>query len=613
MDVAVVALTKAGAATARRIAAALPGAQVHGLDRRVADADVPFANTAAHLRALFEAGTAIVGVCAAGILIRALAPVLSDKRDEPPVLAVATDGASVVPLLGGHAGGNRLAEQVATALDATAALTTGGETALGLALDDPPPGWTVVNPAAAKITMAALLGGDPVALEVEAGDAGWLRVPHLVWRRPAPLTVRVTDRAVTPRPAELLLNPPTLALGVGCERGADPAEVHELAMAALAEHDLAPGSVAAVVSLDLKADEPAVHALAQALACPARFFDAATLEAETPRLKNPSAAVFKEVGCHGVAEGAALAAAGPDAALVVPKRKSRRATVAVARARAVAPDVGRPQGTLAVVGLGPGRAASRTVETDTALRRATDVVGYGLYLDLAGTALAHAARHAFALGEEEARVRKALDLAAMGRAVALVTSGDPGVYAMATLVFELLERGKRADWRRVAVSVLPGVSVMQAAAARAGAPLGHDFCAISLSDLLTPWAAIRRRLEAAAAGDFVTALYNPRSVGRAGHLAKALKILRAERPAKTPVVIARNLGRDGEHCETVPLDTVDPETIDMLTVLIVGASTTRAFATPSAQWTYTPRGYRVRRKKKYVADESTRTLNKEKS
>ena len=142
----------------------------------------------------------------------------------------------------------------------------------------------------------------------------------------------------------------------------------------------------------------------------------------------------------------------------------------------------------------------------------SDVVGYGLYLDLLGPERrGEPARHGFALGEEVARARAALDLAGAGRRVALVSSGDAGIYGMAALVFELLEGSEEAAWQRVALTVGPGVSALQAAAARAGAPLGHDFCAVSLSDLLTPWATIERRLEAAAAGDFVTVLYNPAS------------------------------------------------------------------------------------------------------
>src|SRR5690606_16036494 len=351
---------------------------------------------------------------------------------------------------------------------------------------------------------------------------------------------------------------------------------------------------ACVVSLDLKAAEPAIHALAAQLGVPARFLPASRLEEEKPRLANPSAEVFAVTGCHGVAEGAALAAVGSSGELVVAKTKSARATCALARAPVpLDPErIGRARGRLAIVGLGPGDAAWRTPEASAWLDEADDWVGYRGYLALLEPGRwHHVERHAFALGEEEARARHALDLAAEGRRVALISSGDPGIYAMAALVFELLERGDPA-WQRVAIAVSPGVAALQAAAALAGAPTGHDFCAISLSDLLTPWGEIERRLEAAAAGDFVTVLYNPASGRRREGLARALDILGAARPPDTPVVHARNLGRAGETLAIVPLAGLDPGGVDMLSLLIVGSSRTRTFATPDSRaFAYTPRGY----------------------
>src|SRR5207248_2512458 len=163
---------------------------------------------------------------------------------------------------------------------------------------------------------------------------------------------------------------------------------------------------------------------------------------------------------------------------------------------------------------------------------------------LLGRAISGKTRHDSAIGEEEERVRLALDLAAAGRSVALVSSGDAGIYGIAALVFELIEREQRRDWSAVKIAVAPGVSAMQAAAARVGAPLGHDFCAISLSDLLTPWPEIRARIEAAAAADFVIALYNPASTKRPARLAEAATILLGHRPPETPVAITRNIGRE---------------------------------------------------------------------
>ena len=590
---ALVALSPGGLELARRLAAVLPAARVHGLAGRAEGADEAFTETVPHLRRLFAEGVPIIGVCAAGIIIRALAPGLADKRAEPPVVAVAEDGAAAVPLLGGHAGANALARAIAAATGGVAAVTTAGDVRLGLALDEPPTGWRVTNPDAAKDVVAALLAERPVALRVEAGDAGWLTGSAANFADDGELSVLVTERAVAEPGRDLVLHPPVLALGVGCERGAGAEELSALVDATLAAAGLAPDAVACVASLDLKMDEAAVHAAAGRLGVPARFFTAAELEAEAPRLANPSEVVFRAVGVHGVAEGAALAAAGPDATLVVEKTASARATCAVARATGgiEAMAVGRAQGRLAVVGIGPGGPEWRTPEATHALAEAGDVVGYGLYLDLLGNLIAGAKRHETPLSQEEGRVRKALDLAAEGRAVALVSSGDAGIYALAALVFELLDAEDRPEWNRIALSVVPGVSALQAAAARIGAPLGHDFCAISLSDLLTPWPEIERRLGAAAAGDFIVALYNPVSKRRRRQLAAARDILAAGRPPGTPVVLARNLGRDGETVEVIRLDELTPDHADMLTVILVGNSRTRAIERGTKGWVYTPRGY----------------------
>ncbi|OAN55250.1 precorrin-3B methylase [Paramagnetospirillum marisnigri] len=589
-DIALVVVSPAGVETAKALRDALPGARIHGLAGRV-EGDEIFTDTMAHLRALYGAGTAVVGVCAAGILIRAVAPLLADKWAEPPLLAVAVDGSSVVPLLGGHHGANQLARRMAQALGVTPALTTAGDLALGVALDEPPFGWRIANPDKVKSVAAALLAEEPVALEVEAGTVGWLA--GIGFSEEAELSIRVTDRAAEPDDHELVYHPPVLVLGVGCERGTPPAELIRLARDTLAAEALSPLALACVASIDLKSDESAVHALAAELGIPARFFPAEELEAEAPRLATPSDVVFAETGCHGVAEGAALAAAGPQAELIVPKVKGARTTCAVARSPVPldARLAGRPQGKLFVVGIGPGTPEWRSPEVSHAVAAASDLVGYGMYLDLLGPAALGKTRHESALGAEEARARMALDLAAEGRTVALVCSGDPGIYALATLVFELLDREKRADWNRVDITVAPGISALQAAAARAGAPVNHDFCTISLSDLLTPWEAIEARLKAAASADFVVCFYNPVSNRRRDQLPRARDILLTGRPPETPVILARQLGRPGETVEVIPLAELSPDKVDMLTMVVVGSSETRSFTAGTRIWTYTPRGY----------------------
>ena len=590
----VLCLSKAGEATAKRVAALLD-APVHGRQGRVGQADAYFANALDHVRALFAAGTPIVGVCAAGILVRGVAPLLSDKRAEPPVVAVPDDGSAVVPLVGGHHGANRLARQIADGLGVKAAVTTAGDLALGIALDEPPAGWMLANPEAVKGAMMALLNGGGAVVRGEAAPkATWLKgLPEGAAVR---IECTIKDRNVTGENA-LLFHPQQAVLGVGCARNCPVDELAELVRKALADAQISAKALAGIHTLDLKADEPAVLALSRQLALPLRLFTAVELEAETPRLKNPSDVVFAEVGCHGVSEAAALAGAGEAAVLKLPKRKSAAATCAIA----LAPDpivkqAGRARGKLSIVGIGPGQHSWRTPEASALVAEAEELVGYGLYIDLLGALALGKKRSDFPLGGEEDRCRYALEQAGMGKNVALICSGDAGIYAMGALVFELLDRAPKAlgvsdAARRVEVVSAPGVSALQGAAARAGAPLGHDFCAISLSDLLTPRADILKRLKAAAEGDFVIAFYNPVSKRRRTLLAEARDILLQHRPADTPVMLASSLGRPDEHVRYRKLSELQVDEVDMLTVVLVGATHSKLAWLGEGPRMYTPRGY----------------------
>ncbi|MVA55503.1 precorrin-3B C(17)-methyltransferase [Agrobacterium vitis] len=588
---AIVILMPTALALARRIAEAV-GGEVHAAASRVEGADQTFDDVKNHVRALFSAGRPIIAVMASGALIRLLAPLLTDKQSEPPVLCVSEDGASIVPLLGGHHGANDMARTVADALDAHAAITTAGDLRFGVALDAPPEGYVLANPEQAKTVMAELVAGASVRL---VGDADWLRASRLAFDDDGTVTLTVTDQRRTAGPLELVYHPKTLVLGMGCERHASVEEAIALAQQALDTSGLAAQSLAAVASIDVKADEAAIQAVAKHFGVPARFFSAARLEQECPRLQNPSDVVFAEVGCHGVAEGAALAMVGSDGVLVLPKIKSKGVTAALGRsAKPIkVENLGRARGTLFVVGIGPGSDGWRSPEVSRMVAASSDLVGYSLYLDLLGSLTDGKARHDFDLGKEEARVVHAMELAGEGKTVALVCSGDAGIYAMATLVFELLDKGGiSAGAQRIEVQVSPGISALQAAAARIGAPLGHDFCTISLSDLLTPWEHIQRRVKAAGEGDFVIAFYNPVSMKRRTQLAYARDQLLTSRPADTPVILATNLGRPGETVRIVPLAGLNVDDVDMLTVVIVGSSESRTVKTGDGKtWVYTPRGY----------------------
>ena len=583
----VLCLSQSGYKIARKIADIL-GSQIHGREGRVVDVDATFENALDHIRVLFSSGTPIVGVCAAGILVRGVAPLLVDKLNEPPVVAVPDDGSTVIPLLGGHRGANRLARQIAIGLDAHASITTAGDVAMGVALDEPPLGYRLQNFKDAKPVMASLLNGSSVRILGE-------NIFDIHSSSAAEITLAVSETPMVGDEMTLVYHPQKYALGLGCARGCSVDEMWNLVSKCMEEANIAAGSISSVGSIDLKGDEPAIIETALRLGVPFRLFEANELESLTPKLANPSEVVFTEVGCHGVSEAAAIALSG--GSLVVEKKKTMNATCAIAKSENIITEMnGRSRGKLSIVGIGPGQHSWRTPEASALISEAEELVGYGLYIDILGPLAIGKKRSDFPLGGEEARCRYALEEAGKGKNVALICSGDAGIYAMGALVFELLDRnenemGVSDAAKRIEVQCTPGVSALQGAAARAGAPLGHDFCTISLSDLLTPREDIIRRLHAAAEGDFVIAFYNPVSKTRRTLLAEAREILLKYRPNDTPVMLASSLGRPEEEVRYRRLDELEVDEVDMLTVVLIGSSNSRLANLGEGARMFTPRGY----------------------
>ncbi|MGI5520661.1 precorrin-3B C(17)-methyltransferase [Micromonospora sp. CA-259024] len=568
--IGLVAATAAGRRHAHTVAAAWPHARlVEG--ETVADA----------LRSAWVGCDAVVAFLATGAVVRILAPLLDDKRSDPAVVVVDEAARHAVALLGGHAGGgNDLAEQVGALLDARPVITTATDSVGLPGLDTL--GWPVQGAVAA--VSRAILDGEPVEL---IADAHW-PLPALppnvrpqavdaVEAVDAGYRLLVTDRVVPLDERTAVLRPPSLVAGVGASRGVPAAEVAELLHRVLSEAGLSPASLRCVASADVKADEAGILSTADALGVPLVTWPATRLAAVD--VPHPSEVVRAAVGTPSVAEAAALL--GPagrpgDATLLVGKTASAMATVAVARHA--------PRGRLAVVGLGPGAADLRTPRAVAELRRAAVVVGLDQYLDQVRDVLRPGTRVlASGLGAEEARARTAVAEATAGRAVALIGSGDAGVYAMASPALEYADE-------RIDVVGVPGVTAALAAGALLGAPLGHDHAYLSLSDLHTPWEVIERRVTAAADGDFVTVFYNPRSRARDWQLGKALGVLAAHRPPDTPVGVVRNASRPGERVHLATLATLDPAVVDMYSVVVVGSSDTRVVAGRMV----TPRGYRWR-------------------
>lgn len=592
---AVLALTPQGLRTARRIVSLLPGATLYARRGLAGAGDArPYDRLSALLGQLLPGCRRLVLVGAVGIAVRALAPHLRGKGRDPAVVVVDDGGRFAVPLLGAHAAGaNALAERLARALGATPVLTTAAEAA-GL-----PPlesvgreqGWRVeASPGALARAMGALLGGEPVGAYC---DPGWALPPALAdrvepvarledlgrGRFAAVLAVTDRDPGDAPwRARAVLYRPPSLAVGVGCVRGTGEAELAEAVRAALAGAGLAQASVAVLATVDRKRDEPGLRALAARWGLPLRCFPAAELAGV--RVPNPSAYVERTLGTPSVAEAAAVRAAD-GGELVVPKRRTGGVTVAVARRVPV------PPGRLYVVGIGPGDPAHLTRRAEEVLRAADVIVGYRGYLDRVRRWLPHGVFVDAAIGEEVRRARLAIARARQGERVALVSGGDAGVFGMAGLVFDLLEAEGGPP---VPVEVVPGVTAACAAAALLGAPLMQDFAVISLSDRLTPWEVIARRLEAAAAGDLVVVLYNPAARDRRDPFRQACAILLRHRPPETPTGIVRDAMREEQEVRIVPLGRLAEEAVDMRTTVIVGNAATRV----RHRTLWTPRGYRLR-------------------
>ncbi|WP_345557982.1 precorrin-3B C(17)-methyltransferase [Streptomonospora halophila] len=576
--IGVIAVTERGRTAAGRLQAAWPDRVRTSTENRAGE----------QLRSAFADCGAVVAFLAVGATVRALAPVLGDKHTDPPVVCVDEALQHAVAVLGGHHGGNALAVEVAGVLGCRPVVTTASDAASAAPLDSygADLGLTVADTAPLAPAGAALLSGRPVRLEFD-GDRAWPLPPlppnasTATPRESAEALLRVSDRAAAPEAAPavptVVYRPPSLVVGVGSARGAAAEEVGALVDRTLAEAGLSARSVRALATVDAKADEEGILRAAAERGWPVRVLPASELAGVD--VPNPSEVVRAEVGTPSVAEAAALRAAGEDgasAALVADKRKSENATAAVARLR--------PRGRLALVGLGPGARDLAAPRALAELHRASVVVGLDQYLDQVRDLLRPGTRVvASGLGQEEERARTAVAEAQAGAAVALIGSGDAGVYAMASPALDFA--GADID-----VVGVPGITAAVAAAHRLGAPLGHDHAYISLSDLHTPWEAIERRVRAAAEGDFTVCFYNPRSRRRDWQLPEALRLLAEHRPPHTPVGYVRNAARDDEHAAVTTLAAMldgEVEAVDMYTVVLVGSSASRTVAGRFV----TPRGY----------------------
>ncbi|NDJ19501.1 precorrin-3B C(17)-methyltransferase [Myxacorys almedinensis] len=635
LPIAAIATTPLGANRLRPLTASLaatlwiPAAVSSALpDAKLPDAKVYQKPLSEHLAALWNEQKSWVFCLTTGAVVRLIAPLLHDKATDPAVVVVDEAGKFVISLCGGHQGGaDRLAQLIALQIGATPVLT-GASNQLelpGIDVLGQPYGWTKGEGDWTGVS-AAIARQEPVQVIQEAGSTLWqshLPAHHsfqfgfpaytATVREPLPepkarVWISPLQRRFAPGGGKVQWHPRVLWVGIGCERGTPRALIEQAIREVFQAHHWAEGAIAGIATIDLKADEAGLVELCRDRGLPLRCFSADKLREVT--VPTPSEVVEAEVGTPSVAEAAAILVANftaeahpidpPDPSsgtaapsvpppLLMPKQIFRHAgqagavTIAVAQA---AQDYTGREGKLWLVGIGPGALDQITPAAQSAIAHADVVIGYSLYVDLI-TPLLRPGQivEALPITQERQRAERAIDLANWGLTVVVISSGDCGIYGMAGLVLEEL---RAQGWMGSPdVQVFPGITALQATAARVGAPLMHDFCAISLSDLLTPWAVIERRLIAAAQADFVTALYNPKSQTRTQHIAIAQQIFLQHRAPTTPVALVRSAYRPDEAIRLTTLEQLSDEPIDMLTTVLIGNQSTQLYCDRMI----TPRGY----------------------
>jgi cobalt-precorrin 5A hydrolase/precorrin-3B C17-methyltransferase len=589
-----------------------------------------------HIASLWNTHRGFIFCLATGAAVRLIAPLLQDKSHDPAIVVVDENGNFVISLCSGHQGGaDKLARAIALQLNATPILT-GASTALGLPGIDVlgvPFGWNrgegdwnAVSAAVARL--------EPIEVIQEAGSILWQN--HLPEHHPfqfsqlgerengdeeinnssnqnsklhsqklpkAKIWITAANQHFSSEAEvpKVQWHPRVLWVGIGCERGTSK-ELIEIAIAQVCQsNNLAISAIAGIATIDIKADEVGLVELCRERNWPLRTFSAEILSSIT--VPNPSSVVEAEVGTPSVAEAAALNAANCQSLLVAkqifrsdseslgienPKSKIQNlkgaVTVAIAQSQTEYSD---RNGKLLLVGTGPGQLDQMTPAAQTAISQADAIIGYSLYIDLISPLLRPGQIvEALPITQERQRAERAIELAKLGLTVAVVSSGDCGIYGMAGLVLEELQT-KGWDGKDPGIQVFPGITALQAAASRVGAPLMHDFCAISLSDLLTPWDVIEKRLIGAAQADFVTAIYNPRSQTRTQQIAIAQSIFLKYRDANTPVAIVKSAYRPDEQITLTTLEKMLDIPIDMLTTVLIGNQSTKTHT----DWMITPRGY----------------------
>lgn len=564
----------------------------------------------------------LIFIMAAGIVVRTIAPLIGDKQRDPAVVVIDEKGRHVISLLSGHIGGaNELTREIAAFLGGEPVITTASDLNSLAAIDL----WArdnnllIDDTSSLKGGMMRLLRDGHLRVYSDGESTAGLNIPVEFLRVDNPETadIIITNKLTLLSPRyptaknQVYLRQHNLVVGIGCNSNTSADEIEHAVEATLMKYNLSPLSIRSLATIDVKIEEPGLVDYAKRHNYRIDSYSKDELNSAVFRHQHSaishSEAAFRATGAKAVAEPAALLSAGTER-LLVPKQKIGNVTVAVAEAGKGKDMAGgeteEDRGKIYIVGTGPGGIEHITPSAVSAIRDSDVIVGYGTYLNLIQDLINGKDVFSTGMTKEVERCKKAVELAMEGKKVSVISGGDPGIYAMAGLVFEMLKErtwtqdsenhascimhhASFAPYQLPPVEVIPGISALNACAARLGAPLMHDFACISLSDRLTPWELIERRLKAASASDFVIVLYNPKSKGRVEHLKKAGDIILRHRPPLTPVGIVRAAMRNEESMVITTLAGMSKEEVDMQTTVIIGNSQTFLWENRMI----TPRGY----------------------
>lgn len=537
------------------------------------------------VREAFRDSDAILFWSAAGIAVRSVAPFLTHKSLDPAVLVLDEQGEYCISLLSGHAGGaNELAGRVAEMTGAHPVVTTGTDREHRFSVDE----FARVNRLVvtdwerAKQISAKVLRGEMLTIRSEMAKEQFHRTEGMEMLRwiSGEETGETADVVITPytdEPGEaLVLIPAVITVGIGCRIGAGEETIRHGLDEFLARNHLDLRAVEKIASIDRKKEEPGLCLLAEHLGIPLVTFSAEELESAEGSFSS-SDFVHSVTGTGNVCQRSAVKGAGAGSRCLAEKTVIDGVTYSAARK-------GSRPGKVSAVGIGPGERDGMTEQAAEAIRSAEIVFGYQTYIRQLRPMFPDKIYRESGMRQERQRIREALEEAAKGRTVAVVSSGDPAVYGMGGLLLEMAE-----EYPGVDTECIPGVTAALSGSACLGAPLGHDFACISLSDLLTPWETIQNRLEQAAQGDFVLVLYNPSSNSRKPLFEEACRILLTYRAADTVCGWCRNIGREGEQTHLCTLEELSAQPVDMRTTVFVGSSRTRKIGGRMV----TPRGYEL--------------------